>query len=1707
MGKLGGASSQRADVEASESRRVLKLIDFLSDYDAIKNPPVHNIKDYGLFLKDRENVPDVKGISVHEAADVWLTVDFLEFPPRPEVPHELVELLGQSRYLNPHLEPTLVDLESHESDDDEAAERLEYARLWIEEEWRPWSEEHKEVEVSKMFYRDLFEAGQKQANERESVELVWGFGRLSWETEGVSVNHPLLTIPVEVTRDEDTQQLSVAAAGAVELQTQCFTNMTLHDRSGLIAMRDAIAGAPPDPWSPDITETYRSAVRALNMNGTVAEDHRAEPGAPVSDTGWVFYMRRRRPDYQGFLDGMRNLYREARPPAPLVSTVVEAPSELEDSGRYSEGTTPASTTEGVATSRSMDPLFLPLPANEEQIQILEKAQHRIGVTVQGPPGTGKSHTIANLISHYVSYGNRVLVVSEKEQALRVLADKIPAGIRDLAVSVLGADDESRKSLEGSITQIQTRVSTLDVGAYDAEIVRLTGELNKLDKRIAKTTDTLLGERRAEVNNLSGNWPCGLDPTPQTAAAWVADNAGELSFIPDEIDPGQEIPVSQGDVAELVRLIETVGVERAEACAFVLPDLSELPDVGDLASTDARVEILEEVLEAVQPELRNWTKFDTADPERLPEAIEVARHELERFEAASSGWLSALREQLNDPVLMVEWNTFWNALTRDREQIIALRRPLAAHEISVPTNAGPEFVEQLEAAREMLQAKGKLGLFAGKAKGALAECRVDGHQPSNVDQVGICIAALHVERCRRAIRNSWASYVGHLGAPDLPESFPENALGPHLESVGGLLTEKERWAGFATKLTKLGISVAKKPDLATIQRTLEVLELAVKRPKLLELRGKKQRWIDYLESGKDHPDASQLWDKLLHAVLTGTPESYDVAYARVVELSEIAPSALRLREISSRLSTCAPQFCQQLLAEGDANINVSDVDMAWKWRQLETWVSSVSNGPSPAKLQATLEELSQRRRRTISELVERRAWRRLKDSLGDQQKQALNAYLQATKRFGKTGGKYAARWQQQIREALNESKAAVPVWIMTKDKALTSFRPDVNPPFDILIIDEASQIGIEAIPLLSLARKSIIVGDDKQVSADSVGLAQQAVFNLLDDHLSEVPLYKTLFDPNTSLYDLAIQKFPDIVTLTEHFRCLPAIIEFSSQMSYNGRIEPLRDRPPHPGWKPLGSVKVTDGFRSGSINEPEANAVVDLIQRLDADPQYEGMTFGVVSLLGSDQGELLRGKLFDRFGPSIFTERQLRVGEPPNFQGDERDVIIVSTVVATDPNKPTARLGSMTSLRDQRRVNVAASRAKQQMWVVHSVDPDRLSPGDFRAALIRHAQSAESTREVRTDLEERCDSQFEKDVVRRILNRGYRAVDVQYRVGAENRGFRIDIVVEGPETRLAVECDGDRWHGEDRWYADRTRQEVLERAGWTFWRVRGSTFYRNPDDALEGLWERLDELGIPTGDQWIADERAGQTQVLEVAGQSADADTAWWEEELEQGSGQGAQEIVDHTNPQAPRSPAATIAPRDPDVAVTQEEMIDGAAEHKGSRHLHAAGNPPAGDVAGDDQERSETTSSGLPSFGRNRPSVSVQVPAGYEQVGWIRPYEADAVLAAYRTRQDVRTMDPNGNAVGIAAYRDPTSEEARRFHASVELIRSNGRGARTVAWIRPDEATDILAADSLERDVEQVGDTHRDSHLVKYYPPTSDEAVTYRSTTRLHRPLPPATER
>ena len=599
---------------------------------------------------------------------------------------------------------------------------------------------------------------------------------------------------------------------------------------------------------------------------------------------------------------------------------------------------------------------------------------------------------------------------------------------------------------------------------------------------------------------------------------------------------------------------------------------------------------------------------------------------------------------------------------------------------------------------------------------------------------------------------------------------------------------------------------------------------------------------HLADGASHPQASGLWRPLLDAFDASAWDQWGRIIEEVRRVGALTSDVACLDGLTGRLAEMAPVWTSRIVvSRGDEAVAgpAATALRAWEWRQADTWLSAITGADDPATLQRQLEGKLRTVAAATTDLAAESAWLALAERLTDAERRALTAWAQALRKVGKGTGKYAHHWRAIAQQQMTQAQTAVPVWIMPTYRVVESFDP-VTAMFDVVIVDESSQCDLFGLAALGIARKAVVVGDDKQISPQAVGTDESAVHELIRQHIPDLPQAE-LLDIKTSLYDLSKMRFPGVIMLREHFRCLPEIIEFSNQLAYGGKILPLREQPTDPTWQSVIDIHIHDGYRQPGTdtNPPEAEYIVGKIAELCADPRYDGKTFGVISLLGDAQAQLIQGKLIDRLGEQEVERRRIRCGNAYHFQGDERHVMFLSLVVAAGEGR---RIGAMTKDADRQRINVAASRAMDQMWCIRSISSDELHPDDVRGRFIRYCQNPALVDDVTGQAEDRFDSDFERDVYRHLVARGYR-VKVQHRVGR----FRINLVVEGRRGRLAVELDGDGYHGPDRWEADRNRQAILERLGWTFHRIRGSAYYRDPDTALADLWDRLEALGIrPAG---------------------------------------------------------------------------------------------------------------------------------------------------------------------------------------------------------------------------------------------------------------------
>ena len=230
-----------------------------------------------------------------------------------------------------------------------------------------------------------------------------------------------------------------------------------------------------------------------------------------------------------------------------------------------------------------------------------------------------------------------------------------------------------------------------------------------------------------------------------------------------------------------------------------------------------------------------------------------------------------------------------------------------------------------------------------------------------------------------------------------------------------------------------------------------------------------------------------------------------------------------------------------------------------------------------------------------------------------------------------------------------------------------------------------------------------------------------------------------------------------------------------------------------------------------------------------------LTFGVISLQGEEQAKLINRLLLERLTPEEIEQRELVCGDAYAFQGDERDVIFLSMVAA-----PNERIGALVKPSDKRRFNVAASRARDQVWLFHTATLNDLNPDDMRCKLLAYYSNPAAQPTAKPDWS-RCESNFERDVGHLVYAKNYRLIPQYEPLGPG--GYRIDFVVEGLKSRLAVECDKPYHDDPEQIERDMHRQRQLERCGWVFWRISESAFRFDCDQAMSSLWRILEELDI------------------------------------------------------------------------------------------------------------------------------------------------------------------------------------------------------------------------------------------------------------------------
>jgi very-short-patch-repair endonuclease len=429
-----------------------------------------------------------------------------------------------------------------------------------------------------------------------------------------------------------------------------------------------------------------------------------------------------------------------------------------------------------------------------------------------------------------------------------------------------------------------------------------------------------------------------------------------------------------------------------------------------------------------------------------------------------------------------------------------------------------------------------------------------------------------------------------------------------------------------------------------------------------------------------------------------------------------------------------------------------------------------------------------------------------------------------------------------------------------------------PPFDLVIFDEASQIPTwDAVGAIARGKEVIIVGDPKQLPPTNFFNPTEADDLEYDDDEYTVRDLESILDECLAL------NLPQF-HLKWHYRSRhEALIAFSNSEYYENKLYTF----PSPQREPAVQFRYVEGVydRSGSrTNKIEAENVVDEVVRRLTDPALASLSIGIVTF-NLPQQRLIEDLLDEarRRHPEIepyFSPGTLEpvfVKNLENVQGDERDVIIFSIGYGPDATgRLTMTFGPLNRDGGQRRLNVAITRARQELLVFSSLLPEQIDLSrtqqrgvrDLKTFLEYAQEGAPALNRRLTVTDAEPESPFEEDVMKALQDLGYEVVP---QVGCS--GYRIDLAVVDPRHSgrfvLGIECDGAMYHSaktaRDR---DKLREEVLRDLGWKIHRIWSTDWWQNRAGELERLKTAIQEAILTFEDAPPRRSLAPETQSVE-----------------------------------------------------------------------------------------------------------------------------------------------------------------------------------------------------------------------------------------------------
>lgn len=1465
--------------------KYLQIFNYLLEFSKIRSKPVRDIQNSEkyldiIWLSDipvSEKIECITHDDFSNENSYWLKIyrpNEPEKPIFPAPPENLRKWIIPESLLNKDELPELqIKIEDHNNNIQKIEDHPEIKvgfedyceNQWFNDSNRYWKEKELYDQKYKIYdpinslYKRLFSIYNKSQQLGEEYELVIGVGLINFKenSETPLICRHVISSKADI-QFEPSKQSNIVVSQSFGEDLKIETDAIL-DLSKQFDSNDIIEGEKlakdkintnelVNPFDHNIHEVLQSlAERIKPGDGKYKENLSRSKEIPAKET--IFYAPAlifRKRDTRSYTSMYEKIIEEIKEsPEPKIPTLDDIISETDQSNLN------ISESQGNNENINVDDtIYFPKKYNDEQIRIIKEARLNNKVLVQGPPGTGKSHTIANLISHLLARGKKVLVTAYTKRALEVLKNKLPEEFKSLTVNLLSGDSSSILDLESSVNTINRKLSETDVPSLKREIEDLEKELSDLKEKRAFDTNELLKIKEKSTRRFNIN-PQYYGTLTEIAASLDSEKK-KFDWYTDDFDDYNDNELIDKIASYLVKYKCHSQVNES-IYGFDLPDFKCLIDIDSFQRYKKTRQIISQndlsrdSVNIIRTKNLENLKTVLADLLSICKNIETiysiqkSRIIKDLLNNDQSKWTE--RIERSETIL----KELQNINLRDKDKNVEIAYP-KNKSLIVLKNDAKVLLDFLNSGNTLcgIGFKIKKTFFANEIKEKLyfvENVFVNGSPCDTIKEFKYVIEDLTIKQNLQELSNV-------LQIDEQINSYEKafNDFQKFVSQTKKLITNIEEAVNKIRIIES--ISEIKIPDLNpdTIKSILNNVYNAEALLKKDMYAKKIEESISQLSKSNIHPICKDIVCALQDLNL----ERYKILIEKLNELYKDFNEYNAYRELESELKKTFPHLINMVSEGKFSEDQIPDLKQAFLFKNAFNELARLLNSDLENELREKLKSYDSKEESLIANIAAKRSWVFVLDKLGANWfiRRHLEAWVLAVKKIGKTGkGKRALKVRRMAQEEMQYCKEVVPCWIMPLYKVTETIMPEQG-IYDYAIIDEASQVGPDALFLLYISKNIIIVGDDKQTSPEYVGVDADTMTPYINRYLNDIP-FKNFYGTEFSFFDHAKQFCKGRIVLREHFRCMPEIIEFSNKLFYapeGNELFPLKQYSEN-RLEPLMHYYCQDGFVEGQgsniRNEPEAIAIVDKIYDVIMDGRYSGKSIGVICLQGKAQGSLIETLLTKKIDGKEIKDRKIICGNSASFQGDERDIIFLSLVTANNHNR-----SALTKPEDERRFNVAVSRAIEQVWLFHSILLNDLgNHSDLRYKILDHFINYKlTTPSLSTPIERTIgnqpspfDSWFEVDVFNDIIYKGY-SVKPQYKVA--NGKYRIDMVTFFHDgTKIAIECDGDKWHGADKYQDDILRQKVLERCGWQFFRIRGSEYYFDKEKSLAPLWKIFQEHDI------------------------------------------------------------------------------------------------------------------------------------------------------------------------------------------------------------------------------------------------------------------------